>query len=317
MSTSSLPQVSVVIPVYNREKFLKRAIDSVLAQTFDDFEIIVVDDGSTDGTPELLQCYKDQIITIRQENAGAAAARNAGIAAARGEFLAFLDSDDEWRADKLFAQIEYCKTHPHFALVYTDMVEVVDDVQVHESYLRSGAYRRVGEGNLYRSLLEENFIFTPTVLLRRKVAIELGGFDTDLKICEDRDLWLRVAQVYPIGFLDRPLTVRYRHGGNLTSDQELYLLSHISMFEKQLTWAVDGCPDTVPLIKEKLAARNEDVGRLYISSGKHIKARKHLIESLKIRTSTTGFILFLSTFFPPTFLAVIKKMRNRITSWEV
>ena len=131
------PAVSVMIPVHNRRDPIARAVDSVLAQTFRDFELIVVDDGSDDGTGEVLAAYGDRLTVIRQERAGVSAARNRGVAASRGPLLAFLDSDDWWLPEKLAAQVEFFRTRPDAALCQTE-----------ELWLRNG--RRVNPGTRHK-----------------------------------------------------------------------------------------------------------------------------------------------------------------------
>lgn len=130
MKTSSNPCISVIIPTYNRCWILKEAIDSVLSQKFSDFEIIVVDDGSTDATNELLSTYGDQITTISQQNKGVSAARNAGISFARGGYIAFLDSDDMWLPEKLSCQHDFFQSHPEALICQTDEIWIRNGVRV-------------------------------------------------------------------------------------------------------------------------------------------------------------------------------------------
>lgn len=314
--TVSVPRISVIIPVYNRAALVGRALDSVFAQTCRDYEIIVVDDGSSDGSVELLESYGDRLITVRQANAGAAAARNAGIALARGEFIAFLDSDDEWCSDKLRCQVEYFDVHPDVALVYTDMIEVVDGYVESEAYLHCGAYSRTGEGDLYEALLHENFIFTPTVMVRRTIFDGVGMFDTQLAICEDRDLWLRIARQFSIGFLDQPLTIRHRHGTNLTTNRELYMLSHLALFEKELAYSESHAPQFVPLIRKKLAARHEEAGLHYLRVAQGRQARRHLASSRHYEPSLHRTLMLAAAWLPSGMVNLLKRLRTCLSSGE-
>lgn len=309
MESTAAPRISIIIPVYNRAALVGRALDSVFAQTYRDYEIIVVDDGSSDGSAELLESYGDRLITLRQANAGAAAARNSGIAMARGEFIAFLDSDDEWCADKLRRQLEYYDAYPEVALVYTDMVEVVDGRVESEAYLHCGAYSRVGEGQIYESLLEENFIFTPTVMVRRTVFDGVGMFDTQLAICEDRDLWLKIARQFSVGFLDLPLTIRHRHGANLTTNRELYMLSHLALFEKELAYAKSHAPRLIPLIRKKLAVRHEEAGLYYLRIAQGRNARLHLTLSRRFGPSFHRTLLLVAAWLPSGLVTLLKRLR--------
>ncbi len=195
--------VSVVIPTYNRAWAVHAAIDSVLAQDYPAFEIIVVDDGSTDKTEALLEGYQDRIVRIRQANRGVAAARNRGIAAAQGPLIAFLDSDDYWLPQKLSAQAAFFHSHPK-ALI----------CQTQEYWIRNG--RRVNPRRRHKKLQGDIFIpslalclVSPSaVMLRKELLDEVGGFDQALPACEDYDLWLRVSCRYPVYLIDRPLIVK-------------------------------------------------------------------------------------------------------------
>ncbi len=197
------PLVSVVIPTYNRAWAVCAAIDSVMAQDYPAVEIIVVDDGSTDGTEELLAAYSTNIIHIRQENKGVAAARNRGIAAANGPLIAFLDSDDYWLPRKLSAQAAFFHSRPE-ALI----------CQTQEYWLRNG--RRVNprrrhekpQGDIFMPSLALCLVSPSAVMLRKELLDEVGGFDEALPACEDYDLWLRVSCRHPVYLIDTPLIVK-------------------------------------------------------------------------------------------------------------
>jgi len=198
-----MPKVSVIIPTYNRAYFLCEAIESVLNQTFHDFELIVVDDGSTDLTPHVLRRWEGEIRWIRQENSGVSRARNVGVRAARGRYLSFLDSDDLWVSEKLETQVSFLDGNPHYVVCYTDEVWVrrgrrVNPRKIHRKY----------SGWIFDRCLPLCIISPSSVLMRREVLDGVGYFDEDLPVCEDYDLWLRVASRFPIFFLDKKLIIK-------------------------------------------------------------------------------------------------------------
>jgi glycosyltransferase involved in cell wall biosynthesis len=200
------PQVSVILPTYNRDWILAEAIDSVLGQRYPDLELIVVDDGSTDRTAELLASYGERLRHIQQPNRGVSAARNTGIAAARGSLIAFLDSDDLWLPGKVTAQVRYFNTHPHISICQTE-----------EFWIRKGKRvnpknrHRKASGMIFDRSLELCLISPSAVMLRRELLDRVGGFDETLPACEDYDLWLRISCRYPVGLIDTPL-IRKRGG---------------------------------------------------------------------------------------------------------
>ena len=209
-----MKEISVVIPTYNYGRFVREAIDSVLAQTCAPLEIVVVDDGSTDDTEQIVRSYGDRVRYIRQENAGVAAARNTGIANARGEYIAFLDSDDVWLPEKLAKQLARFDSDPGLGLVYAGA----------ERFDESGTLSVELDGmegwiapELLR--LERGVIASGSgMLLPKQVAEEVGGFDADLQPSEDWDFCYRVALRHRIGFVPEVL-VRYRqHGSGLHLD---------------------------------------------------------------------------------------------------
>jgi len=205
-----MPFFSVIIPAFNRCHMARRAVDSVLCQTFTDFECILVDDGSTDGTPFLEEEYRGRIRYIRQCNAGVSEARNAGVSASSSPYIAFLDSDDRWLPAKLERHAEYIRAH--------------SDVKIHqtnETWIRRG--RRVNpglrhlkkEGRIYTESLDLCLISPSAVVLSAGLFQQYGLFDEKLPVCEDYDLWLRVTLDEWAGLILEELVVKY--GGH--SDQ--------------------------------------------------------------------------------------------------
>lgn len=310
------PLVTVVIPVHNRADLLPRAIDSVLAQTWQDFEIIVVDDGSTDKTQDVIASYGDRVRCLYQKNSGAASARNLGISQGKGHYVAFLDSDDEWLPDKLQRQLVFCDNHPEYVLVFTDMREVVDNKIVSGAYLHSGGYRRINDSDCYGALLDENFIFTPTVIVRRDILDNVGGFDCSLRICEDRDLWLRIAAQYPIGFLDMPLTIRHRHGSNLTTDTELFLLSHIALYKKQSANVMNCRKSLAKLIHSKLADYYEYAGSYYLRKGCRVLAWQNFTASLRLQGTLRRLALSCAALVPHRCLDMFRSVKKLVFTRE-
>jgi glycosyltransferase involved in cell wall biosynthesis len=196
--------VSVIIPTYNRAALVKEAVASVLAQTCRDFELLVVDDGSTDGTPEALAAYAGEIrVLSRPDRGGVSAARNAGIAAARGEWLAFLDSDDLWLPEKLERQMAFMEAHPQLLLSQTEETWVRRGVRVNPPQ----THKKEG-GRIFLRSLERCLVSPSAVVLHRRLIDDHGGFDEDLPAAEDYDLWLRLGWRYDVGLLPESLIIK-------------------------------------------------------------------------------------------------------------
>ena len=217
--------VSVVIPAYNAARFVRQAIDSVLHQTHAPLEVLVVDDGSQDDTPEIVESYADGAVRlIRQPNQGPSAARNTGIAAARGTLIAFLDADDSWLPDKLARQVALLAAHPSAAFCITDERLVGEDGTVfQESYLAEALFRdgkpdgpALVDKPLTR-LMAGTFVGTSTVCARTECVRAAGIFDVQLRLVEDRDMWIRLACQGPVGVVPEVLAHKMEdHGGNIS-----------------------------------------------------------------------------------------------------
>ncbi len=203
--------ISVVIPTYNRAFFIKAAIDSVLSQIFRDFELIVVDDGSTDDTSGLLLSYGTKIKVITKANKGPSAARNRGIKAAKGQWIAFLDSDDVWKPDKLEKQVQFIKDNPDIKICQTEEIWIRNGKRVNPR-----KKHEMHSGWIYEQCLPLCIVSPSSVMIHREVFEKVGFFDETMLACEDYDLWLRIAPHYPICLVREKLIVK--QGGH--ADQQ-------------------------------------------------------------------------------------------------
>ncbi|MGC4042588.1 MAG: glycosyltransferase [Armatimonas sp.] len=239
---NTAPRVSVVIPTYNHAAFVLKTLDSVFAQTFTDFEIIVVNDGSPDNTEELLKPLAEagKLTLITQPNAGQGSARNRGIAAARGEFVALLDDDDLWPADKLAWQVAALEKNPQAAVVY-GFPDPIDDsdqpVEPKDWYGNLLPWPwQAPSGNLWRVLCDRCWLVSPGQAVVRKSALDTleGPFDTSLKGTDDWDLWIRLAAYWEILFEERA-ALRYRlHMGNASQDTLKMRMACLAFYDRQL-----------------------------------------------------------------------------------
>ena len=196
--------ISVIIPVFNRVKLIARCINSVINQTYPVNEIIVVDDGSNDGTYDLIRTYFPQVISIYQENKGVSNARNVGIQAAKGKWIAFLDSDDEWLPNKIEKQISFIKKNLLYKVCHSDEIWIRNDVRVNPMK----KHRKYG-GDIYKKCLPLCVISPSSIIIHKDIFNDVGLFDKNLPVCEDYDLWLRICSKYEVLFLDQKLVKKY------------------------------------------------------------------------------------------------------------
>lgn len=223
--------ISVVIPAYNADKTLARALESVLAQTWPPDEIIVVDDASTDCTDRLGKSYADRGVRLlrARDRRGAAAARNMGIAGAKGRWVAFLDADDEWMPAKLEKQAAAISAHPDATFVFCASEEFSSEGQSLGDTFRGGTVTTGSEA--WKALLACNFVATPTVVARRVLLVQLGGFDETLKVAEDQDMWIRLTLAGPPVYVPESLAHVHVQPDSLSSwdlaDQHTHTLPMI------------------------------------------------------------------------------------------
>tara|TARA_B100000686_G_scaffold355260_1_gene471719 strand:- start:4214 stop:5086 length:873 start_codon:yes stop_codon:yes gene_type:complete len=195
--------VSTIIPTFNRAELLKEALDSVMEQTVSSDELIVVDDGSEDGTETIVSSIAKAAYYKLMENKGVSFARNYGVSRASGRYICFLDSDDRWLPQKLEAQLEWMESHPDCQICYTDEIWIRRGVRVNEM----NKHRKVS-GDVFRNCLPLCIVSPSSVMIRADFFRKVGGFDESLPACEDYDLWLRMSLLEPFYLINRKLIVK-------------------------------------------------------------------------------------------------------------
>ncbi|MCA9050710.1 MAG: glycosyltransferase, partial [Planctomycetaceae bacterium] len=225
-----MSRVSTIIPAYNAEKFISETVRSCLAQTHTDHEVIVVDDGSTDSTGELLREFGESIRVVQQENSGHVAARNAGAALATGNWIAFLDADDLWAPDKLSKQLEIASED--IGMVYTDRANFGETASVGAT---ESPTHTLHSGSVFRELLVDNFVTVSSVIMRKSWIEKLGGFSPEPSGSEDWDLWLRFAAAGgKMAVVPEPLTHYRIHAGSMTHRFEMMHRGRVLTIERAL-----------------------------------------------------------------------------------
>ena len=240
MTLATLPTVSVIIPTYNRAQFIGETIASVLNQTFQDFELIIIDDGSTDHTREVFEIYRSdpKVQFVFKNHEGACIARNKGIELSRGKLIAFLDSDDIWLPDKLLSQVRFLDDHPEITLVH-GCVEVIDStgkflsVMTHRFKKFYNKAKKIGED--YAGVSRLPFFFTSAFLIRREFFNQFCGFDPKSSLREDLDLCLRLTfEGHQMVCLEGEPVLHYRYRGNAAHIKAAVLNAFIYIYQKQL-----------------------------------------------------------------------------------
>jgi glycosyltransferase involved in cell wall biosynthesis len=327
-----MPLVSVIVPTFNRQYCIARAIDSARAQTHADVEVIVIDDGSTDGTGDYI---RDRYATdvrvryIRQENHGVSAARNAGLRQVRGEYVAFLDSDDVWRPWKLELQLRCFERQPHIGMVWSDMVAIdgtgtqVSPRHLREMYSCWNNYpdterlfetaqllrdiapdmasivgnERFYTGEVFSPMIRGSLVHTSTVVLRRERADRVGGFNVDFKPAgEDYDFHLRTCQIGPVGFLDLP-TIDYLVGSPDQLTRPPFRVAMARNFLRAIEPMIQRHRAQIRLpqsqVNEVLAEAHQWLGEELFWRQHWAEARRHLATSLRYRVSQPRAIKLL------------------------
>jgi len=271
-------KISVIIPTYNRKKTLARAIQSVLNQSLSPFEILIIDDGSNDGTEEWVKKNFPNIKYIYQNNHGVSSARNIGIENAYGDWVAFLDSDDEWLPNKLYEQVKAIDSNPEIKFFHTNEIWIRNGIRVNQMK----KHKKYG-GYIFEKCLDICRISPSSALIQKEVFDNIGIFDESLRVCEDYDFWLRITSKYPVVFLDVPLIYKYGgHADQLSKVNDGIESYRIQSLEKIIK---SGCLSG----EQKVNAVNALVNKMKIYS-KGLEKRKKLAALQNIKKNIQYWI---------------------------
>ena len=301
-----MPDVSVIIPTYNRAHLISRAIQSVLDQSYQDFEIIVVDDCSTDNTEEVIREFQEKDERIRyirhERNKGPAAARNSGIKAVKGEYIAFQDSDDEWLPEKLEKQMKVFKiSPPEVGVVYTGFWRLEKTKKTYIPF----SWVTQKEGNIHEDLLRGNFIGTPVALIRKECFKKVELFDEYISAREDWELWIRISKYYEFKYIPEPLMISYYTSGGV---DEKSIIVNINILE----FIVNKHYKNFAEHKKILSKHYFNIG-LNLCSIRHLsKGKKYFIKAIKIYPLDIRYslMLIISVFGQKALSTVVEAYRK-------
>lgn len=304
------PQVSVVIPAYNAATFLRRAVDSVRAQTWTDWEIVIVDDASTDGTFGVATALRrelgDRLQIIRQRSGGASAARNTGITAAHGRFIAFLDADDEFLPDRLERQLDFFNRQPQLGLIFSDYRVVRLDGSIARRFDDPGILARHAPceeiapklralaPDFFAFLLRQHFISPITALVRRDVLGAQIRYPVGLDYWEERVFFLEVARAAPAGWIDAPLAINHHVAGSLSRSDTLRNLVHrVRAMEEMERRFGDAGPDALRQVRGELADCIRALALAHYKQRNYAPAAELFSRSLRLEPSLRGAVHWL------------------------
>jgi glycosyltransferase involved in cell wall biosynthesis len=333
MITNNVKIVSIIIPTYNRATIIVEAIDSVLNHWSDEYEILVIDDGSTDNTKDTLRSYieTNKIRYLYQPNSGKpSVARNKGIAHATGKYICFLDSDDVLFTESIAKRRKVLDTNVDVAIVFTDWIDISDskEQQFHqaswvigEKFLNDVPKEFIVEASngmvkfntsIINMIYTKEFVFTSSVMVRKTVLEELGSFDENFTISEDRDLWLRIAGKHHSVYLSEPLAYKRRHATNITNRNLSYnYRQDILAVEKFMNYSgiLEGAHSRVA--RKQLAEFYSQKGQFFWFIGNLVEARSCLTAAVKNYSKDLSSYLFLvCTFLPRTVIKAIRTCKN-------
>jgi len=297
------PLISIVLPTYNRRGVIERAINSVARQSYHNWELIIIDDGSTDGTDELIKRYrgKDNIKYLKQINRGVSVSRNKGISLSKGGYVAFIDSDDEWMEGKLASQLDFFNHHDEIALVFSNATLIRPDgtIASKPEIIKHNHDEIFGLENVFK----DPYLGIPTVMIKKDVFDVVGNFDESLNTAEDIDLFLRISLKKPIGYQHEKLVNIYTTEGSLTATKG-ERIGTISTFENNI------------FVMKRFIDKNKNIciknncdingamfnlycsyARALLSGGNAKESRDKILSAHKYKKTIESFYLLLKTYY--------------------
>ncbi len=305
--------ISVVIPAFNSAKYLRTAIDSALNQSAPPLEVLVINDGSTDDTEDVIREYRGSIRSIYQKNCGPAVARNRGIAEAEGDLIAFLDADDIWALEKLERQLVFAREHPEAMVIHTAFYCLYRD-SGKISQTTPSEHQSLISGRCYGHLFLGNRVQISSVLTYKSCLLHVGGFDEHIRRAstEDYDLWLRLARHYAFGYIDIPLMYYGQHSANATNNKRVIIEGELYVVKKALL--------SDAALKSLIGARSLhdrlfnllfDVGYGKHNALEHADARAYFRHALRYRPwDVYTWLLMIANTLPATLFQKIRNVKR-------
>jgi glycosyltransferase involved in cell wall biosynthesis len=293
------PPISVIIPTYNRSQLIGRSIKSVLNQTYRNFELIIVDDCSTDNTEEVVASFKDERIRYvrREKNGGEAAARNTGIKAARYDYIAYQDSDDEWFPEKLARQVELLENAPpQIGVIYTGFWKADRQKKTYIPF----AWVNQKDGDIHRELLKGNFVGSPVVLVKKECFNKAGLFDERFRNTVDWEMWLRISKFYHFRCVDEPLAIAHYDADNISYNPDTLI--------KSLELVLEMYREEFAAEKKILARHWINLGNLLVARGDVKRGRRYITNALKLYP----FSIRLLSMAPLAFFGLYGKLVSKL-----
>lgn len=291
-------RIAVVIPARNGERFLGEALDSVFAQELLPGEVVVVDDGSTDGTARLAASYGHGVRCITSGGGGPARARNLGVAATRSPLVAFLDADDLWIPEKTSRQLMLLRAHPDLAFVCSDMRSFEGRFRAPRTHFEERGFTGVSAAS---SIFLYDMVATPTVIVRREVLRARGGFDETLGLCGEADLWFRIGIQERFAAISEPLVLRRYHAGNITRDALRLAEAVVRIWGRYLEPIAEREPHMRRPLAADYAARRWHLhclqGVIALNEGRKVDARRLFLEAIRARPGRARSWAFLAASF--------------------
>lgn len=319
------PKVSIIVPAYNAGSFIAEALESVFSQTYKNVEIIVVNDGSTDNTEDILRPWFDRITYVAQKNKGLPSALNSGLKHVHGDYVAILDADDIWEREKLEAQVGLMEKFPNVGLSYTNFVPFGDPVDFRTGFDENkGALRRycsspvgpdfylITTSCLLRDLLVEQGFPKPSSTMIRTTCFEkVGNFNEQLTFCQDTEMTLRISKYFQFAYIDRCLLKRRIHAGSLASiqSQRGYALEHIEMFRKLDDFMILTNPERLQC-RRVLASYHAAAGYIEFSERRMALSRQHFWDSFRLNPTPWTLAYFSASCLPRFAVEALRRLKT-------
>jgi glycosyltransferase involved in cell wall biosynthesis len=311
------PKITALIPTYNCDRYICETVESVLAQTYLIHEIIVVDDGSTDRTEEVLARFAGRIRYVRQANAGPPTARNTGLALVTGDWVGLLDSDDLWAPNKTELQVNYLRDHPSCSVVYTDM-KTFDARGIVEQSVKISRNLKMPSGRIFPQIFAETLFQTSSVLIRKSCIDEAGGFDTSLCMGDDYEFFMRMARHYEFGYVDEPIVLYRQHPRQGTRTWGKQLQQGDPWEFLVLKRIVDQYPQVfeelgTACVHHRLSMPYFALAYACMAEGDHANARKLMRGALRYWPNNPAYLrCYLMTFLGSRTLRNLRSVLERI-----